>query len=466
MTSLFLDPRGGMSHKVEVSAKLNIIILAAGHGVRMASPLPKVLHPVAGQPMLARILKAVADIASSQIRVVVGHGAHLITPVAGKYKALCFKQDEKDWGTARAVKTARPEELEGRVLIASGDHPLISPGDLRAFIQSCYKSNADFVVAGFKHPGPNEYGRLICDGDRVKEIVEAVDVKKKGKDSSLVNAGLYLTTADVLKEHLKDIGRNEKGEHNLTDIVSILHQKGRTVKYIPVPWNMAFGVNSQLELSSAGKVLFEYKCDELMRQGVIIVDVKNTYIESDVRVGTGSMIYPGVYLKGQTRIGAFCAVESGSFIFDSVVKDYVNVKSGCYIEKSLVGEKSVIGPYAHLREGTEVGKECRVGNFVETKKAVLGDRSKTAHLSYLGDVTIGSEVNIGCGAVTCNYGPDKKKRKTRIGDRAFIGSGAQLVAPVEVQADSLVGAGSVITKNVPKGHIAIERSEQKNIKKK
>ena len=432
----------------------------------MASPLPKVLHPVAGQPMLVRVLRVVEDISSEQIRVVVGYGAHLITPVAGKYKALCFKQDEKDWGTAGAVTSACPEELEGHVLIINGDHPLVSARDIRAFVQSYHKQPADFAVASFKYSRPSEYGRVICDGNQVTEIVEAIDVKKKGKDSSLVNAGLYLIKAKLLQKHLKDVEKNEKGERNFTEMVSILHQNKYKVRHIPVPWNMAFGVNSQRELATAGSLLFERKAHELMKNGVIIIDMRNTYIESDVAMGAGSLIYPGVYLKGCTKIGSFCAIESNSFIFDSVIHNYVNVQAGSYIEDSIVEEKSVIGPYAHLRSGTRVGKECRIGNFVETKKAVIGNKSKAAHLSYLGDVKVGTEVNIGCGTVTCNYGPDRKKRQTVIGDRAFIGSGAQLVAPVKVQSDSIVGAGSVITKDVPEGHLALERSDQKNIKKK
>lgn len=432
----------------------------------MASPLPKVLHPVAGQPMLARILRVAGDISSEQIRVVVGYGAHLITPVAGKYKALCFKQDEDNWGTAGAVEAACPEELEGHVLIVNGDHPLVGVKDIRAFVQSYHKQGADFAVASFKYPQPSEYGRVICKGNLVTEIVEARDIQKKGKDSPLVNAGLYLMKAELLQKHLKDVEKNEKGERNFTEMVSLLHQNNYKTRHISVPWNMAFGVNSQRELATAGILLFEQKAHELMKNGVIIIDMKNTYIESDVTVGSGSLIYPGVYLKGQTKIGSFCAIESGSFIFDSVIHSYVNVQAGSYIEDSIVEEKSVIGPYAHLRSGTKVGKECRVGNFVETKKAVIGNKSKAAHLSYLGDVKIGQEVNIGCGTVTCNYGPDRKKRQTVIEDRSFIGSGSQLVAPVTVKSDSIVGAGSVITKDVPEGHLALERSDQKNIKRK
>ena len=201
-----------------------------------------------------------------------------------------------------------------------------------------------------------------------------------------------------------------------------------------------------------------------MNQGVIIVDPKNTYIESDVKIGSGSMIYPGVYLKGQTKIGSFCAIEPQSYIFNSTISNYVNVRVGSCIEESEVKDKSVIGPYAHLRKGTKIGQECRIGNFVETKEAKVGDRSKAAHLSYLGDVEIGKEVNIGCSTVTCNYGVDRKKRKIKIEDKVFVGSGTQLIAPLSVEADSVIGAGSVITKDIPKGSLALERTDQKTIK--
>ena len=447
-----------------MSEKLNVIVLAAGKGARMASSLPKVLHPVGGQPMLVRTLKAVTELPCEQVRVVVGYGSHLITPIVGKFKGLCFKQDEKTWGTAKAVATACPEELEGSVLIVSGDHPLIRLQDLNEFIRQSRDLNADMTVASFEHKQTNEYGRLICDKDCVTEIVEAKDVKKKGKDSQLVNAGLYFIKVSALKKYLNEIGPSESGEYNFTEIVSLIHSNNLKVKSVPVPWHMAFGVNNQNELSLAGNILFENKCYELMNQGVIILDIKNTYIESDVVVGMGSMIYPGVYLKGRTQIGNFCAIEANSFIFDSAIHNYVNIKAGCYIEGAEVGERSVIGPYAHLREETKVGKECRVGNFVETKKMEMGDKSKAAHLSYLGDVSIGKDVNIGCGTVTCNYGVDKKKRKTFIGDNVFIGSGSQLVAPVKVESHSVVAAGSVIAKDVPEGSLAIERSEQKHIK--
>ena len=461
-TGFFIDLKRALRHKKSMS-DLTIVVLVAGRGVRMASSLPKSLHPVAGQPMLARILKATRGVHCDSVRVVVGYGDSLITPIAGRFKALCFKQKEQDYGTAKALLAACPEELKGDVLVVNGDHPLIHSSDLVKFIEICRKKTVDLGVASFEHKTASAFGRLVFNGDDLTEIVEAVNLKETGSYSDFVNAGLYFFKSGCLK-HLKEIPPNKSKEYLLTDIVSILYQKKYRVRAIPVPWNVAFGVNTQNELSVASSIVFENKCYELMNQGAIIVDVKNTYIESDVTVGSGSMIYPGVYLKGQTSIGSFCAIEPNSYIFDSKIASYVNVKVGSCIEESEIGVKSVIGPYAHLRRGTKVGEECRIGNFVETKEAKIGNKSKAAHLSYLGDVEIGEEVNIGCSTVTCNYGVDRKKRKVKIGDKVFVGSGAQLVAPLNVESDSVIGAGSVITKNIPKGNLALERSDQKNIK--
>ena len=443
---------------------LNVIVLAAGRGERMASQLPKVLHPVAGQPMLARSLRTITEIYPKQVRVVVGPASHVVSSVAGKFKALCFQQSEKAWGTAQAVLAARPEEMKGDVLIINGDHPLISSADLIQFIRSYHKLAADCAVASFKNPHPSDFGRLLFKGDQLVDIVEAYEVDKTKKQSQFVNAGLYLVKANLLQEHLKEVTKNVKEEYNLTDLISILHKEDCKVRAIDVPWNVAFGVNNQRELAIATSIAFENNCYKHMDNGVVIMDFKNTYIEGDVVIGKGSLIYPGVYLRGKTKIGSFCAIESNTYIFDSLIRNYVNVKAGSYIEGAIVGEKSVIGPYAHLRPETVVGSQCRIGNFVETKKVNIGDNSKAAHLTYLGDADIGNHVNIGCGTVICNYGVDGKKRKTKIGDKAFIGSGSQLIAPLEVGDEAVVGAGSVITKNIPKGNLAVERTDQKNIK--
>ena len=442
---------------------LHVIVLAAGRGKRMASPLPKVLHPVAGQPMLARILRAILGLKPTSIRVVLGPSAEIISTVAGAFKALCFQQDPTTLGTAQAVLAAKPEELSGDLLIINGDHPLIQSADLSQFVRTYRELSVDMGVASFKNPQANEYGRLFLEGKQLVDIVEAYEIEKTKKHSDFVNAGLYLLKASLATKYLKEVKKNIKGEYNLTDLISILNEKKYKLRAISVPWHVAYGVNSQRELSLANSIAFENNNLNHMDKGVIILDIKNTYIEDLVSIGQGSLIYPGAYIRGQSQIGAFCAIEPQAYIFDSLIKNYVNIRAGSYIEGSLIEEKSVIGPYAHLRPETKIGRACRVGNFVEIKKSTLGAGSKASHLSYLGDAKIGKEVNIGCGTVTCNYSADKQKHPTVIKDSAFIGSGSQLVAPVEIGSGAVVGAGSVITKNVPDKALGIARGQQKNI---
>ena len=440
---------------------LNVILLSAGQGQRMSTSLPKVLHPVAGQPMIARILKAVSGVHPKQIRVVLGSKASIISTIASQFKALCFKQNKSRWGTAQAVLSAKPEELTGDLLIINGDHPLILSEDLSQFIRSYHKLSADCIAASFKNHHSPEFGRMAFDGEQLVDIIESYEVEKTKTKSEFSNAGLYLIKAELVQKYLSQVKKNVKEEYNLTDLISILNKNKYKVRAVEVPWHVAYGVNNQRELSLANSIAFESNCHKHLERGVIILDIKNTYIEDEVLIEQGSLIYPGAFLRGRTKIGSFCAIESQTCIFDSLIKNYVNVKAGSYIEGSVVGERSVIGPYAHLRPETEIGEFCRVGNFVETKKIKLGNRSKASHLSYLGDADIGEDVNIGCGAVTCNYGTDKKKRKTKIKDKAFVGSGVQLVAPIEIGESAVVGAGSVITKDVPNKSLSVERADQK-----
>ena len=443
---------------------ITAIVLAAGKGTRMGTALPKVVHPVAGQPMLVRILKALEPLPTQQVRVVTGDGADFITPIANKYKALCFQQDKTHWGTAKAVASARPEELKGDVLIVSGDHPLITSKDLMEFVAKYKSLGLDCAVGSFEQREAGHYGRIILKKGYIQKIAEHYDTQKTDQTQPvLINTGLYLIKAEVLKTYLGQILKNQKEEYNLTDILSLIYRNKGKSQCIPVSWNTAWGVNNQKELAVASQYIFNVKRDEMMKQGVIFVDASQTYVESEVKVGSGTIIYPGAYLKGRTRIGSFCAIEPHAFIADSFISDFVYIRAGSYLEGAEVKEKSIIGPYAHLREGTHIGKECRIGNFVEIKNLKMEEKSKAAHLSYLGDGEIGKETNIGCGTVTCNYGVDKKKRKTVIKDKVFIGSGVQLVAPVTIESGAVIGAGSVITKDVPENSLGIERSEQKNI---
>ena len=430
----------------------------------MASPLPKSLHPVAGKPMLARILTAVSKIKPRQVRIVTGRNADLIHSVAKAFRAFCFQQDEDSWGTAKALLAAKPEEMKGDILVINGDHPLISAADLTHFVHSSRNLAVDASVASFKDHHSKEFGRMVFEAEQLTDIVEPYELEKLKNVSERSNAGIYFIKAELACAHLNEVKKNVKEEHNLTDLISILHKKGRKLRAVDVSWGAAFGVNSQRELSVASSLVFEGNSLRHMAQGVVIMDFKNCYIEDEVRIGKGSLIYPGVYLKGKSSIGLFCALEPNVYISDSIIKNYVTVKAGSYIEGAVVGEKSLIGPYAHLRPETLIGKQCRVGNFVEMKKSQMGDQSKAAHLSYLGDTEIGKNVNIGCGTVTCNYSPDKKKHKTIIKDHAFIGSGTQLIAPITIGASAVIGAGSAIAKDVPSGNLALARPQQTHIK--
>lgn len=443
---------------------ITAVVLSAGKGSRMHSSLPKSLHPVAGQPVLARILASLKKAQVDEVRVVINEEhKDLIQPVAEAFKAQVFFQNEK-MGTAAAVLSTQVDTLKGNILIVNGDHPLISVSDLENMVKIFKDELADLCIGSCMKKYPGDYGRIVRQKEKIVAIVEKDSLTHESEKITEVNSGIYLIKAEYLVHCLPQIkDENPKREYCLTDMVSFLVHQGRKVLTCSVSEDSAFGVNTQKELSFATKKIFIRKLNHLMSEGVIIVDPLNTYVEEGVQVGQGSVIYPGVYLKGNTSIGSFCAIETNSFIMDSLIHELVLIRSGSYIESAEVNAQSVIGPYARLRPGTKIGKQCRVGNFVEMKKTHFGSRSKASHLSYLGDAEVGEDVNIGCGTVTCNLNMDGKKYSTRIGDKVFVGSGTQMVAPVELGDCSATGAGSVITKNVPAQALALERTPQKNL---
>ncbi|MDE0119318.1 MAG: NTP transferase domain-containing protein [Bdellovibrionales bacterium] len=473
---------------------ITAIVLAAGMGRRMHSSLPKSLHPVAGQPILSRILKTLKQTGVNEIRLVINkEHKELMQPIADVFRAKMYFQGEKK-GTAIAVLSAQIDELTGHVLIVNGDHPLISVSDLKNIIDTGQKKSVDLCVGSCVKKDPGDYGRIIRQGKNIVAIVEKDSLPPEWEKVTEINAGIYLVKSECLKAYLyrtdmeftpsalrsplvgslqkpqslnkintpRIKNQNPKREYGFTNIVSIAIEEGKKVITCLVSEDSAFGTNTQRELAFATKKIFTRKLNQLMSQGVIIVDPLNTYIEESVQVGQGCVIYPGVYLKGRTSIAPFCAIETNSFITDSVIHQFVLIRSGSYIESAEVGNQSVIGPYARLRPGTKIGEQCRVGNFVEMKKTHFGARSKASHLSYLGDAEVGEEVNIGCGTVTCNLNIDGKKYVTRIGDKVFVGSGTKIVAPVQVGDEAATGAGSVITKDVPSQALAIGRSSQNN----
>lgn len=436
------------------------IVLAAGRGTRMNSSLPKVLHPVAGVPLIHRVINALSNAGADEIRIVVGFGEALVRQVVEPLGVQCHKQTNQ-WGTADAVRSADPASLRGTILIVNGDHPLMSPEIFKSLLKEFDERDLAVAVATCEVDDPGEFGRIVKHKGEFRAIVEARDASADTLQIREVNTGIYLVRSEVLSKFLPKIQNfNSKNEFYLTDLISICIDNGEKVGAIMTDKNVAFGVNSQAELAQATKMVFQKSVEKLMAAGVMVIDPATTYVEESVEVGASSVLYPGVHLKGKTKIGQFCVIENNCVISDSVIGASVHIRASCYIEKTLIKEKATVGPFARLRPETEIGVEAHVGNFVEMKKVKFGDKAKAGHLTYLGDADIGAETNIGCGTITCNYAVDKKKYRTTIGKKVFVGSDSQLVAPVTIGDEAVIGSGSTITKDVPARALAVARAKQ------
>ena len=454
------EDKGKEPSKVVGREGWSAIILAAGKGTRMKSPLPKVLHPVAGVPMIKKAIDAVRGAGAEEIRVVVGHGEALVRKIIEPMGVVCFAQ-QNQWGTADAVRAADPSSLKGDVMILNGDHPLLMAEHVTAALSAHRELKAAVSVLTSVVKRPGSLGRIVRSGGELRAIVEAADASRDTLAICEVNSGIYFATAEALEDLLPRVqNHNAKNEFYLTDIVSIAQELSERVAAIASPPAVAFGVNSQSELAQATRILFGRKCRELMNAGVLIIDPRTTYVEADVEIGAGSVLYPGAYLRGKTRIGSACVIEPNCYIAHSRIEDGAHIRAGSYLEEAVISARATVGPYARLRPGTEIGVEAHVGNFVEMKKTKFGARSKAGHLSYLGDAIIGEDVNVGCGAITCNYAVDRGKYRTKIGDRVFVGSDVQFVAPVEIGADAVIASGSTIVADVPERALAIARSRQ------
>lgn len=443
--------------------KTTAIILAGGQGTRMKSPLPKVLHPVSGQPMIIRIVGQCMKAEIEEIRLVVGHGQGLVKSVVEPLGIVTYLQ-EKQLGTGDAVKSAQVESIEGDVVILNGDHPLITAEDIKGFISEFRDRRLDLAVVSVELEQAKEFGRIVRQNNQLRAIVESKDASAETLKIKEVNTGIYVVKAAILKKFLPQItNNNSKGEFYLTDIISIaLDNKCAVDAILTKSKHVSHGVNNQTELAEATKYVYLQKCQQLMSEGVIILDPNSTYIEETVLVGAGSVIYPNVFIRGKTAIGPFCVIEPNAFISEAIIQDGVQIKAGTYIEQAVIKSQAKLGPYARIRPDTTIGEEAQIGNFVELKKVNFGKKSKAGHLTYLGDADVGEEVNIGCGTITCNYAADRKKYKTVIKDRVFVGSDSQFVAPVQVGCDAIIASGTTVTKNVPDGALAIGRAKQEN----
>ncbi len=447
-------------------ASLAAVVLAAGKGTRMKSATAKVLHELGGKPLAWYAVSAALDAGASPVVVVVGHQAAAVETAlraALPRAPLRFALQAEQQGTAHAVLAARAA-LRGvacPVAILSGDVPLLSAATLKRVVSARARGRTPLALATMALAEPRGYGRVLRDGHgRPVRIVEEKDASPAEREVREVNAGLYCADAAFLWKALARVGsHNAQGEFYLTDLVALAARKEPAVAVEVDPLE-ASGVNDREELALAGQVLQRRRSSALMKAGVTLEAPDRFLCDVGVEVGADTVIEPDVRLRGATRIGPGCRLGQGSVITDAVLAAGVTVRPYTVIEgPATVGTGAVLGPFSRVRPGSELGEGVHLGNFVETKKARLGKGSKANHLAYLGDVEVGAGVNVGAGTITCNY-DGEKKHLTRIGDGAFIGSDAILVAPVEIGAGAYVAAGSTITQRVPPGALALGRAPQ------
>lgn len=441
---------------------LRVLILAAGKSTRMKSKHAKVLHRAGGRTLIEHALRS-ARALSSDISVVVGHSADQVKAVVSEVK---FIDQKEQLGTGHAVLAARESfsGYSGDLLVMPGDVPLVRAATLEAFVKFHREGGFSASVLTADADNPYSYGRIIRrNEDEVDSIVEHRDATPEILAVSEINSGIYVFNAPALFESLTKIRNdNTQREYYLTDVIGILvgrKQKAGAFKVKSV--EEILGINTRQELAAVDHVMRRKKCESLMAEGVTIVDPGSTYIDADVQIGADTVIHPSVQIYGQTVIGEDAAIHSFSRISNSKVGSRSVVLEGCVVVDSAIGEDVSVGPYAHLRMGTTLGDKARVGNFVEIKKSALGAGTKSMHLAYLGDATIGKNVNIGAGVITCNY-DGVNKHPTVIEDGAFVGTDSQLIAPVRVGKDAYVAAGSSITDDVPPESLAIARGRQIN----
>jgi bifunctional UDP-N-acetylglucosamine pyrophosphorylase/glucosamine-1-phosphate N-acetyltransferase len=442
-----------------------IAIMAAGKGTRLKSKHPKVLHEVGGKPLLAHVISAASKVVAPQdIYAIVGHEADLVQKTVGG-TGVGFVRQEPQRGTGHALMCAR-DALRGyeTVLVLSGDAPLITSATIGQLLEFHRQNQAAMTLLSAKLEDPTGYGRIIRAGpksDEVKAIVEEKSCTPAQQTIREINSGFYAFSVKALFEHIDELKiDNPHGEYYLTDMAAVLRQaKQKVVAVETENPSEILGSNTRAELVELDQKMRAEKCRELMAQGVTIFNPASCVIDSDVEIGPDTTIEPFVQLLGKTKIGSDCRIRSYSIVQNSLIGDGVMIRPGCVLDEAQVASGALLGPYSHLRPGSEIGEGAHVGNFVETKKVKLGKGSKANHLTYLGDAEIGSGVNIGAGTITCNY-DGVHKHKTTIEDGVFVGSDSTLVAPVKLGKGAYVGAASCITEDVPAESLAIGRSKQ------
>jgi bifunctional UDP-N-acetylglucosamine pyrophosphorylase/glucosamine-1-phosphate N-acetyltransferase len=444
----------------------HVVILAAGQGTRMKSALPKVLHPVAGRPMVEQVVRTANSLAPASIIVVVGHRADAVQALLGGREGINFALQAPQLGTAHALQQAEPM-LAGRtgtVVLLSGDVPLLKAATLRRLLETHLNAKAAATVVTASVERPYGYGRIIRVGGRIARIVEERDASPTQKRVKEINSGIYAFDLAPLFDQLRNIAaKNAQGEYYLTDLVALYRRRKLVLETVTVDDAAEIrGINTRSELAEVSAIMRQNKNEELMAAGVTIVDPATTYIDADVEVGPDTVIHPGVVIQGQSRIGAACEIQAYVRIVDSELANKVTINNFCLIVGARVADGAAIGPFAHLRPSCDIGPGAKIGNFVELKKTTMGRGSKANHLTYLGDTTLGPDVNVGAGTITCNY-DGRQKHQTVIEEGAFIGSDSQLIAPVTIGRGAYVGSGTTVREDVPPGALAVSAGKQRNI---
>ena len=437
---------------------IHTIILAAGKGTRMNTNLPKVMQPLGGHTLISHVIKT-AQKNSKKITVVVGHQKDLLKEHIINIDPQIQTADQNDQlGTAHAVKTAGDMiEKDERVLVLYGDVHLISSKTIKALINS----GQECTLLSMKLKDPTGYGRIITDEQNLAlRIIEQKDASEDERKIQEVFTGILLIDGSLLKSSLNKINnQNAANEYYLTDLVEILSEKGVRINCIQADPEEVLGANNKLELHGLESILRKMSAEKLLEQGITLLDASRVDVRGEVEAGKDCSIDVNVILEGKVTLGDNVTIKSNVVLQDVFIGDNSTIESFSHLSSASVGANCNIGPYARLREGSEIGDNATIGNFVETKKTKLGDGAKANHLAYLGDAEIGDKTNVGAGTITCNY-DGTNKHKTTIGKESFIGTNSSLVAPINIGEGAYVGAGSVITKDVPNDALAVGRGKQ------
>jgi len=442
---------------------LHVVILAAGQGSRMKSSLPKVLHKVAGRPMLHHVIDTAQTLGAEKVHGVIGHGADQVKAASHSY-SVSWVMQEQQLGTGHAVAQTLPElPDDARVLVLYGDVPLTTAQTLQGLVQDLDEKTLGLLTVTLDNP--QGYGRILRNqAGQVTAIVEQKDASAEQLAINEVNTGILAVSARHLKTWLPQLSSsNAQGEYYLTDIIAMAVKAGMTVNVAQPgdPFEVQ-GVNNRLQLAELERWYQSREADRLMTEGATLADPARVDVRGELTIGNDVLIDVNVVFNGKVSLGSHVSIGPGCVITDSTIADGAHIHAHSVIDQASVGPNAQVGPFARLRPGTQLAANTKVGNFVETKKTIVGEGSKINHLSYVGDATLGTDVNVGAGTITCNY-DGVNKYQTVLGDGVFVGSNSSLVAPVTVAEGATVGAGSTITKDVPEQQLAVARGRQRNI---